>query len=214
MAPEILKGEKYNNKVDIWSLGCIIHELCELTFCFDNKSIDQLVNDIKESKRHKINEEEYGIEMQKLIDLLLNKNYINRPNIEEIFQILKRNNFTNNNTSKLFEKDDIYQNYILENNLQQCLDQVHFVYYNSLKEPFYKDPIFYLGLFPLIGDIALSAIIKIKFGKSFFETFYYLFISYLYHSLKDNFIADNIVIIRIIKNRFEELIKKSLIKQY
>ena len=30
MAPEIIKGEKYNNKVDIWSLGCIIHELCTL----------------------------------------------------------------------------------------------------------------------------------------------------------------------------------------
>ena len=168
MAPEILKGEKYNNKVDIWSLGCIIHELCELTFCFDNKSIDQLVNDIKESKRHKINEEEYGIEMQKLIDLLLNQNYISRPNIEEILQILKRNNFTNNNTSKLFEKDDIYQNYILENNLQQCLDQVHFVYYNPLKEPFYKDPLFYLDLlkfFPLIGDIALNGIFQIKLGS-------------------------------------------------
>ena len=28
MAPEIIKGQKYNNKVDIWALGCIIYELC------------------------------------------------------------------------------------------------------------------------------------------------------------------------------------------
>ena len=26
MAPEIINGEKYNNKVDMWALGCIIHE--------------------------------------------------------------------------------------------------------------------------------------------------------------------------------------------
>ena len=28
MAPEIIKGIKYNNKIDIWSLGCIIYEIC------------------------------------------------------------------------------------------------------------------------------------------------------------------------------------------
>ena len=30
MSPEIIKGEKYNNKIDIWALGCIIYELCTL----------------------------------------------------------------------------------------------------------------------------------------------------------------------------------------
>ena len=30
-APEVLKGERYTNSVDIWSVGCIAHELCCLT---------------------------------------------------------------------------------------------------------------------------------------------------------------------------------------
>jgi len=27
MAPEIFQGNKYRGKVDIWSIGCIIHEM-------------------------------------------------------------------------------------------------------------------------------------------------------------------------------------------
>ena len=34
VAPEILQEKKYNKKIDIWSLGCIIYELCTLEQCF------------------------------------------------------------------------------------------------------------------------------------------------------------------------------------
>ena len=54
MAPEIIKGEFYNNKVDIWSLGCIIYELCTLDYCFKSNSIDKLINDINNPKPRKI----------------------------------------------------------------------------------------------------------------------------------------------------------------
>ena len=38
MAPEILRREKYSNKVDIYALGCIIYELCTLNFYSGNKT--------------------------------------------------------------------------------------------------------------------------------------------------------------------------------
>ena len=33
-APEIWKGEEYSNKCDIWSLGCIVYEMCSNDFYF------------------------------------------------------------------------------------------------------------------------------------------------------------------------------------
>ena len=46
MAPEIINKKKCNNKVDIWSLVCIIHELCTLNFCFESPSIKELITKI------------------------------------------------------------------------------------------------------------------------------------------------------------------------
>ena len=40
MAPEEIRQNNYNTKVDIWALGCVIHELCTLNICFkDYQSI-------------------------------------------------------------------------------------------------------------------------------------------------------------------------------
>ncbi|KAJ0167161.1 G2-specific protein kinase nim-1 [Colletotrichum tanaceti] len=50
MSPEICAAEKYTLKSDIWSLGCIIYELCAREPPFNAKSHFQLVQKIKEGK--------------------------------------------------------------------------------------------------------------------------------------------------------------------
>ncbi|KAK5662891.1 hypothetical protein OQA88_6302 [Cercophora sp. LCS_1] len=50
MSPEICAAEKYTLKSDIWSLGCIIYELCTREPPFNAKSHYQLVQKIKEGK--------------------------------------------------------------------------------------------------------------------------------------------------------------------
>ncbi|KAJ2893954.1 NIMA-like protein kinase [Zalerion maritima] len=50
MSPEICAAEKYTLKSDIWSLGCIIYELCTKDPPFNAKSHFQLVQKIKEGK--------------------------------------------------------------------------------------------------------------------------------------------------------------------
>jgi len=50
MSPEICAAERYTLKSDIWSLGCIIYELCSREPPFNAKSHFQLVQKIKEGK--------------------------------------------------------------------------------------------------------------------------------------------------------------------
>ena len=89
MAPEMIKGEQYNNKVDIWALGCIIYELFTLNICFQSNSLFGFVNKILNSKHGNIDINKYNNKWQKLIDLLLQKNYKDRPNIDKIYEYLK-----------------------------------------------------------------------------------------------------------------------------
>lgn len=37
MSPELIQGNGYNFNADVWSLGCICYELCELNSPFRNK---------------------------------------------------------------------------------------------------------------------------------------------------------------------------------
>ena len=34
MSPEVCQDRPYNNKSDIWALGCVLYELCELKMAF------------------------------------------------------------------------------------------------------------------------------------------------------------------------------------
>ena len=88
MAPELINGEKYSKKVDIWSLGCIIYELCTLNRCFDSNNILELVNKINSGIHGKIDLNYYNDYLQDIIDLCLKKNDKERPNIEHINELI------------------------------------------------------------------------------------------------------------------------------
>jgi len=42
MSPEVCRSEKYSTETDIWSLGCIIYELCTFRPPFDGKNLQSL----------------------------------------------------------------------------------------------------------------------------------------------------------------------------
>ena len=42
MAPELLENRAYTEKVDIWSMGCILYELCALQPPYVATSMDSL----------------------------------------------------------------------------------------------------------------------------------------------------------------------------
>ncbi|KAJ9575834.1 hypothetical protein L9F63_007292 [Diploptera punctata] len=83
MSPEVIKGGKYNKKSDIWSLGCLIYELCSLVPPFAGTNIKQLAMKIKEGKYPRI-PAHYSDDLQKIISLLLIVDHNLRPTIEVI----------------------------------------------------------------------------------------------------------------------------------
>ena len=102
MAPEIINNEKYNNKVDIYSLGCIIYELFTLNQYFIDKIID--------GKEGKIDLDIYSEKWQNLIDLSVKKDYNERPDIDSVYNYII--NKTERNEILLtikIEKEDIGQ---------------------------------------------------------------------------------------------------------
>ncbi len=43
ISPELCEGKPYNQKSDIWALGCVLYELCTLQRAFDAPNLPALV---------------------------------------------------------------------------------------------------------------------------------------------------------------------------
>ena len=103
-APEMELGKKYNNKVDIYSFGCIIYEL----FLCNEYYLDKL-----EGKDCKINTDIYNPKWQNLLNELLRKqDYHERPDIEEVYKLVKSIiDSKGHNLDDYLIKDNLITNY-------------------------------------------------------------------------------------------------------
>ena len=50
MAPELVKQKRYNHKVDIWSVGVMLYEMCVGQDPFNDKATEDIYKNIKEAK--------------------------------------------------------------------------------------------------------------------------------------------------------------------
>ncbi|KAK8841140.1 hypothetical protein M9Y10_027340 [Tritrichomonas musculus] len=89
LSPEICNGVPYDEKTDIWSLGCVFYEMCTLTPAFSGKNMGNVVMKILLQKQQPI-PRTYSKELSKLIDSMLQKEPSDRPSLT---QILKMNLF-------------------------------------------------------------------------------------------------------------------------
>ena len=105
MAPEIIRGIKYTNKIDIWSLGCILYEICTLKRCFDANNILNLAKKIISGVHGKIDLNFYNDSLQNIIDLALKIDDKQRPNIEEVYKLVTKK-ITLGEFKKLCAPDD------------------------------------------------------------------------------------------------------------
>ena len=87
LSPEICMEKPYNDKSDIWAIGCILYELCTYNYPFNAKSQGALLLKILNNEPEKIDNNYYSKDLQNMINLLLNKNYELRPGCSDILQM-------------------------------------------------------------------------------------------------------------------------------
>ncbi|XP_071438577.1 serine/threonine-protein kinase Nek3 isoform X2 [Hetaerina americana] len=83
MSPEVVKGSKYNRKSDIWSLGCVIYELCSLHPPFSYQNVKALAQRIKDGKFSRI-PSHYSEELHNIIVFMLAVDHDVRPSVDTI----------------------------------------------------------------------------------------------------------------------------------
>ncbi|KAM6316744.1 serine/threonine-protein kinase Nek5 [Aegotheles albertisi] len=85
LSPEICENQPYNNKTDIWSLGCVLYELCALKHPFEGNSLHQLVLKICRGHFHPVSPN-YSYDLRMLISQLFKISPRDRPSINSILR--------------------------------------------------------------------------------------------------------------------------------
>ena len=86
-SPEIWQDKGYDNKTDIWSIGCIIYEMAALRPPFKGTSLINLYQNIKKGVYPPISNKIYSNELSKIIAKLLVVDPKKRPSCDEILNM-------------------------------------------------------------------------------------------------------------------------------
>ena len=86
ISPELCKDQPYNDKSDVWSLGCVLYELCTLNHPFEGGTQVEIYEKIMTQKFKAISPE-YSLELKKMVDLLLEKDEKKRPKMKDILRM-------------------------------------------------------------------------------------------------------------------------------
>ncbi|XP_029792682.1 serine/threonine-protein kinase Nek5 [Suricata suricatta] len=85
LSPEICQNKPYNNKTDIWSLGCVLYELCTLKHPFEGNNLHQLALKICQAHFAPISPR-FSRDLQALIAQLFEVSPRDRPSINSILK--------------------------------------------------------------------------------------------------------------------------------
>ncbi|CAJ1063114.1 calcium/calmodulin-dependent protein kinase type 1D-like [Xyrichtys novacula] len=84
LAPEVFRNRNYDEKSEIWSLGCILYELCTQKQAFSATTTANLVSKILCGPTPCLDDEKYSSQFHKLLSDMLNKDPASRPTAGDI----------------------------------------------------------------------------------------------------------------------------------
>ncbi|KAF5891541.1 serine/threonine-protein kinase Nek5-like, partial [Clarias magur] len=85
ISPEICENRPYNNKTDIWSLGCVLYELCTLRHPFEGSSLKQLIMKICRGHYTPVSQR-YSTELRLLLSQLFKVSPRDRPSVTSLLK--------------------------------------------------------------------------------------------------------------------------------
>ena len=109
LSPEICQEKPYNQKSDIWSLGCILYEMLTLRHAFDANSMKGLVLKILKGSYPAI-PSNYSEDVKALVSDLLTKDPSKRPSIRQILEKPFLKSRINNLIAKTVAKYELSSN--------------------------------------------------------------------------------------------------------
>ena len=130
-SPEVWRDEPYSYKSDLWSIGCVIYELCEQHPPFMGKNLDELFENVCKGKPQRINKI-YSDELWKVIMMLLQTDvdkrvdcdsFLNNKTVKDKIKEINKNLGTLNNNNTNNDKG-VLLNTIKFNNLNELKYQL------------------------------------------------------------------------------------------
>eukprot|EP01060_Flectonema_neradi_P021828 TRINITY_DN2984_c0_g2_i1.p1 TRINITY_DN2984_c0_g2~~TRINITY_DN2984_c0_g2_i1.p1 ORF type:complete len:718 (+),score=117.00 TRINITY_DN2984_c0_g2_i1:83-2155(+) len=82
-SPELCQNRPYNNKSDVWAIGCVFYELLTLRHPFDGQNMKQLMQRIIKGTPSPVSTT-YEKEVRDLVSQMLSKNDKSRPNMGQV----------------------------------------------------------------------------------------------------------------------------------
>ncbi|XP_074525003.1 serine/threonine-protein kinase Nek1 isoform X2 [Halichoeres trimaculatus] len=83
LSPEICENKPYNNKSDIWALGCVLYEMCTLKHAFEAGNMKNLVLKIIRGSYPPVSVH-YSQELRSLLAQLFKRNPRERPSVNSV----------------------------------------------------------------------------------------------------------------------------------
>ncbi|XP_062429765.1 serine/threonine-protein kinase Nek1 isoform X4 [Rhea pennata] len=85
LSPEICQNKPYNNKSDIWALGCVLYEMCTLKHAFEAGNMKNLVLKIISGSFPPVSMH-YSYDLRNLLSQLFKMNPRDRPSVNSILE--------------------------------------------------------------------------------------------------------------------------------
>jgi NIMA (never in mitosis gene a)-related kinase 1/4/5 len=86
LSPELCQGHHYDQKSDVWALGCVLYELCALHKPFDGTNLPAIILSIMRSKPPPL-PTNLSQELRDMVELLLQPVAEDRPTVAQLFEM-------------------------------------------------------------------------------------------------------------------------------